>query len=416
MRSLIVPLALATLALGAESACSAPAPSSASSPSPAVGPPFETRPANAPYKPAFAGQTRAPRPAASPALAVTTVVSGVQNGWALEFLPDGRMLMTEKRGVMRLIARDGTKGPEIADVPTVDAGGQGGLLDVAIDPDFATNQTIFFSFAEPRGGGTNGTSLARARLVDGPTPRLENVQVIYRQTPAWESRLHFGSRIVFAADGTLFLTQGERSLVPTRVQAQDLSGHLGKVIRLNKDGSVPADNPFVGRADAKPEIWAYGLRNVQAAALQPGTNLLWTIEHGPRGGDEVNQPEKGKNYGWPTISYGIEYSGQPMPGGIAVKDGMEQPIYYWDPVIAPSGATFYTGSLAPAWNGNLFVGSHLADGKLVRLVLDGKRVAAEEWLTVEAGARIRDVKQGPDGALYVLTNATDGKVLRVAPR
>lgn len=406
MRPILVPLATAALFMAAQAACAAAAP----------GAPVETRPANTEYKPAFPGQTRAPRAAPSPALAVTTVASGIATPWALEFLPDGRMLVTEKGGSMRIVARGGAKSVPIAGVPAVDSGGQGGLLDVAVDPGFATNRTVFFSYSEPRGGATNGTSLARAVLVDGPSPRLDNVQVIFRQTPDWASRLHFGSRIVFAADGTLFLTVGERSLVPTRVQAQDLNGHLGKVIRINKDGSVPRDNPFVGRADAKPEIWSYGHRNVQAAALQPGTNLLWTIEHGPRGGDELNQPEKAKNYGWPTITYGIEYSGAAIPGARTQAAGMEQPVYYWDPVIAPTGATFYSGNLVPAWRGNLFIGGHSQDGKLVRLVLDGKRVVGEEWLLAEQNKRIRDVKQGPDGALYVLTDETDGKVLRVAPR
>jgi glucose/arabinose dehydrogenase len=408
MRPILAPLATAALLMTTQAACAAQTTA-------AGGPPFETRAANTQYKPAFEGQTRAPRSAAIPALSVTTVASGLRNPWGLEFLPDGRMLVTEKAGAMRIVARDGTLGPDIAGVPAVDSAGQGGLLDVAVDPDFASNRTIFFTYAEPRGGATNGTTLARAVLVDGPTPRLDNLQIIFRQTPAWESRLHFGSRIVFAADGTLFLALGERSNAATRVQAQDLGGHLGKVVRINKDGTVPRDNPFVGRADAKPEIWSYGLRNIQAAALQPGTNLLWTVEHGPRGGDELNQPEAGKNYGWPVITYGIEYNGNAMPGAITAQAGMEQPVYYWDPVIAPMGMTFYTGDLFPAWKGSILVGGH-SSRKLVRLVLDGRKVVSEDWLLTEEAPRIRDVKQGPDGAVYVLTNETDGKVLRVAPR
>jgi len=411
MRPILAPLATAVLLVAAQGACAAETTTAAT----AAGP-VETRAPNTTYKPAFAGQTRAPRaPNSGVAVQVTTVASGLDTPWAFEFLPDGRIIATEKAGSMRIVAKDGALSPPVAGVPAVDSQGQGGLLDVALDPDFARNRTIFFSYAEPRGNNTNGTTLAKATLVDGPSPRLENVQVIFRQTPAWESRLHFGSRIVFNPDGTLFLTVGERSIVPTRVQAQDLNGHLGKVIRLNKDGSVPKDNPFVGRSDARPEIWSWGHRNVQAAALQPGTNLLWTIEHGPRGGDELNQPEKGKNYGWPTITYGIEYSGAAMPGARTQQAGMEQPIYYWDPVIAPTGATFYTGNLFPAWKGNLFIGG-LGSRKLVRLVLDGKRVVGEEWLLTDQDKRIRDVKQGPDGALYVLTSETDGKVLRVAPR
>ena len=411
MRPILVPLATAALLMAAQGACAAPAPSAAGS----GRAPMEDRPgAPGNFKPAFAGQTRAPRSGDATAVTTTVVASGLANPWALEFLPDGRMLVTEKAGAMRIVARDGAKGPPIAGVPAVDSAGQGGLLDVALDPDYRTNQTIYFSYAEPREGGKNGTTLAKARLVDGPSPRLETLQVIYRQEPAWASRLHYGSRIVFRPDGTLFLTQGERSNADARVFAQDLGGLLGKVVRLNKDGSVPRDNPFVGRAGVRPEIWAYGLRNVQAADLQPGTNLLWTIEHGPRGGDELNQPEAGKNYGWPVITYGTEYSGQIMPGGITQRAGMEQPLYYWDPVIAPSGMIFYTGSLFPQWRGNIFVGG-LGSQKLVRLVLNGRRVVSEDWL-IQGQGRIRDVKQGPDGAIYVATAGDDGKVIRVAPR
>ena len=407
MRPVLLPLTVAALVLVGGAACAAPAP---------TGQPMETRPGNtANFSPAFPGQTRAPRSNDATAVATTVIASGLINPWALEFLPDGRMLVTEKAGTLRIVARDGTKGPAIAGVPAVDSAGQGGLLDVALDPDYRANQTIYFSYAEPREGGKNGTTLAKARLVDGASPRLENVQVIYRQEPAWASRLHFGSRIVFRPDGTLFLTQGERSVADARVHAQDLGGLLGKVVRINKDGSVPRDNPFVGRAGVRPEIWAYGLRNVQAAALQPGTNLLWTIEHGPRGGDELNQPEAGKNYGWPVITYGTEYSGQKMPGGLTAQAGMEQPVYYWDPVIAPSGMIFYDGALFPQWRGSIFVGGH-GSQKLVRLVLDGRKVVSEDWLLEDQKLRIRDVMQGPDGAIYVLTNETDGKIVRVAPR
>jgi glucose/arabinose dehydrogenase len=402
MRPFITPLATAILLIGAQAAAAQASP--------------ETRPANTDYKPAFAGQTRAPLAKTIVPVEVTTIATGLANPWSLEFLPDGRMLATEKAGRLRVVSKDGTISPPVEGVPTVWNMGQAGLLDVAIDPAFATNRTIFFSYSEDRGNETNGTTLATARLVDGATPRLEGFKVIFRQNPAWKSNAHYGSRIVFNPDGTLFLTVGERSIPETRVQSQDLGGHLGKVIRINKDGSVPRDNPFVGRAGVQPEIWSYGHRNVQAAALQPGTNLLWTIEHGPRGGDELNQPEKGKNYGWPVISYGIEYRGEKLPGGLTAKEGMEQPIYYWDPVIAPLGATFYTGNLAPAWKGNLFVGGHTNPGKLVRLVLDGKKVVGEEWLLGDLNKRLRDVKQGPDGALYVITDETAGQILRVAPR
>lgn len=403
--SLAIALALASLGSGC-----AKAGSSASAP--AAGAPLETRPPNSDYKPAFPGQTRAPGLHSDIALQVTPVVSGLDRPWALDFLPDGRMIINELEGRMRIAGRDGALSPAVAGLPKVDARGQGGLLDIAVDPDFAHTQTIFFSYAEPRQGG-NGTALARARLVDGPQPRLEDVRVIFRQMPTYDSDKHFGSRIVFAPDGSLFLTMGERSDVASRVHAQDLGSDFGKIVRISKDGSIPKDNPFVGKAGARPEIFSYGNRNVQAAALHPVTHQLWEIEHGPRGGDELNLIEPGKNYGWPVISYGIEYSGKKMPGGQTAHAGMEQPKYYWDPVIAPSGMIFYTGDLFPAWRNNIFVGG-LESQKLVRLVLDGERVTGEEWLLQDQDQRIRDVAQGPDGAIYVAVDG--GSILRVAPK
>jgi glucose/arabinose dehydrogenase len=267
---------------------------------------------------------------------------------------------------------------------------------VALDPDFATNHTIYFSYAEPREGG-NGTTLARAVLNESAgNASLSDVSVIFRQLPTFQSQLHFGSRIAFAKDGKLFLALGERSLPASRVQAQDLASHFGKVIRINTDGSVPADNPFAGRADAKPEIWSYGHRNVQAATIDSATGKLWTVEHGPRGGDELNHPEAGKNYGWPVITYGIDYPGPPIGAGIQQQAGMEQPVYYWDPVIAPSGMIVYRGPLFPQWQGSILVGA-LSGTKLVRLQMDGDKVVGEEWLLGDRRARIRDVQQGPDG-------------------
>ncbi|CAN7322087.1 PQQ-dependent sugar dehydrogenase [Phenylobacterium sp. LjRoot219] len=403
--ALSLALALAFASLGA--GC-AKADSSAGQ----AGAPLETRPPNSDYKPAFAGQTRAPAARSEIALDVTPVVTGLERPWALEFLPDGRMIITEIEGRMRIAGRDGRLSAPVAGLPRVDARAQGGLLDVAVDPDFARNQTIFFSYAEPREGG-NGTALARARLVDGPQPRLEELKVIFRQMPTFDSAQHFGSRIVFAPDGTLFLGLGERSQPASRVRAQDLGAHFGKVVRINKDGTVPADNPFVGRAGVQPEIWSYGHRNIQSAALNPTTRQLWVIEHGPRGGDELNLAQAGKNYGWPVISYGLEYSGRKMPGGATAREGMEQPAYYWDPVIAPSGMIFYTGDLFPAWRNNIFVGG-LESEKLVRLVLEGDRVVGEEWLLRDQGQRIRDVNQGPDGALYVAVDG--GSILRITPK
>jgi aldose sugar dehydrogenase len=357
-------------------------------------------------------QAQAPRsPTPAPVkgvVRVETVVRGLEHPWALAFLPDGRMLVTERPGRVRIVERDGRISAPLGGVPRVQARGQGGLLDVALDPRFADNRLVYLSYAEPGEGGTAGTAVARGRLGDG---RLEDVQVIYRQQPKVEGANHFGSRLVFARDGTLFVTQGER--FDYRDQAQDLSSGLGKLVRLNPDGSVPRDNPFVGRAGARTEIWSYGHRNIQSAALHPQTGQLWTVEHGARGGDELNRPEAGKNYGWPIISYGVHYSGAKIGEGTA-KPGMEQPLYYWDPVIAPSGMAFYTGEAFPGWQGSLLIGS-LRPGLLVRLTLEDGRVAREERYLADLDERIRDVRQGPDGLLYLLTDSRDGHLLRVMP-
>ncbi len=332
---------------------------------------------------------------------------GLEHPWALEFLPDGRLLVTERPGRLRLVARDGTVSAPLAGVPPVHAQGQGGLLDVAVDPDFAANATIFLSYAEPDDEGRAGTAVARARL-DGLA--LRDVQVIHRQRPKVAGGGHYGSRIVFANDGTLFVTQGDR--MNFRERAQRLDQGMGKFIRINKDGSIPADNPFVGRDDAQPETWSYGHRNGQAATLDRTTGRLWTVEHGARGGDELNHPERGKNYGWPVITYGRDYSGARIGEGTA-KAGMEQPVYYWDPVIAPSGMTFYTADAIPGWKGSLLIGS-LA-GSLVRLELRDGVVVKEERHLDELRQRIRDVTQGPDGMVYLVTDSPSGAVLRVSP-
>jgi glucose/arabinose dehydrogenase len=358
--------------------------------------------------PAQGQAPRSPSPAPTEgAVRVETVARGLEHPWALAFLPDGRMLVTERPGRLRLVERDGRVGQPLAGVPPVLARGQGGLLDVALDPRFAESRLVYLSYAEPGSGGA-GTAVARGRLGDG---RLEDVRVIYQQQPKVESWNHFGSRLVFARDGTLFVTQGDRFTYSQA--AQDLSVTIGKIVRISPDGSVPRDNPFVGRAGARPEIWSYGHRNVQAAALDPQTGQLWTVEHGARGGDELNHPEAGKNYGWPVITYGVDYSGASIGEGTA-KPGMEQPVYYWDPVIAPSGMTFYTGDALPGWKGSLFVGS-LRPGGLVRLTLEGGRVTREERYLADLRERIRDVRQGPDGLLYLLTDNRDGRILRVLP-
>ena len=377
----------------------------------------ETAPPNAPdQKPAFPGQTRAPAPAEPTAVATTTAAEGIQGGWGFEFLPDGRMIVTEKSGQLRIVPPNGTPGEPIKGVPKVDARGQGGLLDVALSPNFAEDRLVYLSFSEPRQGGGNGTSVARGKLVeqDGQ-PRLENVQVIFRQTPAWQNNMHFGSRLVFAPDGKLFVTVGERSDREPRVQAQQLSSGLGKVFRINPDGSAPADNPFVDRKGAQPAIWSYGHRNIQSATLD-SSGRLWTVEHGPRGGDELNHPEPGKNYGWPEVTYGVEYSGQKVGRGVTQREGTEQPVYYWDPVIGPSGMAVYEGSLFPNWRGALLVGGLVSQG-LVVLRLENGRVVSEERIPL--GGRTRDVKVGPDGAVYALLETRGGgpsRIVRIAPK
>jgi aldose sugar dehydrogenase len=344
-----------------------------------------------------------------PGLRVDTVARGLVHPWGLEFLPDGRMLVSERPGRLRIVEKDGKLGEPLANVPKVFARGQGGLLDVALDPKFAENRLVYLSYAEPGDGGTAGTAVARGTL---GASGLDNVRVIYRQQPKVSGPNHFGSRLVFARDGTLFITQGER--FDHSDQAQDLGSLLGKTVRINPDGSVPRDNPFVGREGARPEIWSLGHRNVQAAEIHPDTGQLWTVEHGARGGDELNHPEAGKNYGWPVISYGRHYSMRKIGDGTH-KAGMEQPVYYWDPVIAPSGMAFYTADKFHGWKGSILVGS-LTPGGLVRLALENGRVAREERYLGDLNERIRDVKQGPDGLVYLLTDADDGRILRVSPR
>ena len=343
-------------------------------------------------------------------LKVDTMVGGLAHTWSLAFLPDGNMLVTERPGRLRIATRDGKLSAPLAGLPRVYASGQGGLLDVVTDRDFARNRTIYFCFAEPMDGGTR-TALARARLAEGTTPRLDDVQVIYRQEGPPSSGQHFGCRIAQSADNLLFLTQGDHG--SHRNEAQNLDNHLGKIVRIAPDGTAPRDNPFVGRRDARPEIWSYGHRNSQGAAIHPVSGKLWMAEHGPRGGDEINIPSAGKNYGWPVIGYGVDYSGAKIHEGTH-KSGMEQPKKYWVPSISPSGMAFYGGSLFPGWRGNLFVGA-LSGQMLVRLMLDGEKVAGEERLLRELGERIRDVRNGPDGALYLVTDNSAGRILRVAP-
>ena len=358
----------------------------------------------------LAAQTqRSPQPKALEGeLSATPLTKGLEHPWSIELLPDGSLLVSERPGRLRLVSPDGRVSQALTGMPKVFARGQGGLLDLALSPAFAQDRMIYFSYAEPGEGGA-GTAVARGRLGEG---QVEAVQVIWRQTPKVPGNNHFGSRLVFARDGNLFVTVGDR--FNYRDQAQNLATTLGKIIRIRPDGSIPKDNPFVGREGVKPEIWSYGHRNVQAAALHPDTGELWTVEHGARGGDELNRPQAGKNYGWPVITYGVDYSGAKIGEGTA-KANMEQPVYYWDPVIAPSGALFYTGKAFPQWRGHLLIGS-LTPGLLVRLEISGDRVVNETRYLAELRERIRDVQQGPDGSLYLITDESNGRVLRVEPK
>ena len=340
-----------------------------------------------------------------------TVASGLQNPWAVAFLPDGRFLVTERPGRLRVVNADGQVQPAVQGLPEVAAGGQGGLLDVITDSAFASNRTIYFCFSEPGKGTTNSTALARARLSQD-AKRLEDVKVIFSQQPKFSSTAHFGCRIVERPDGTLFLTLGDR--FSRRDDAQTLDNHHGKVVRLAMDGAIPKDNPFVGKAGALPEIWSYGHRNSQGATLAPDGSL-WTHEHGARGGDEINRPQAGKNYGWPQVSFGVNYDGSKIGSGDSAAPGLEPPLHHWTPSIAPSGMAFLTSDRYGAgWKGNLFVGS-LKFEYLDRIELKDGKVVAEHKLLEDVGQRIRDVRQGPDGLLYVVTDSPSGRLIRLQP-
>lgn len=378
--------------------------------------PVETAPPNVPeFKPAFAGQTRAPAIYTRTPFEVTELAGGFDQPWALAFLPDGRLLLTEKQdGQLFILSADGKeKSPPVEGVPRVDGRGQGGLLDVEVGPDHATSGLIYLTYYEPRRRG-NGLAVARGRLLAGGKPRLQDPKVIFRMEPTLESTKHAGGRLVFTSDGKLFVTLGERSILAGRVQARDLGSHFGKIVRVNPDGSVPPDNPFVGRKGARREIWTLGHRNVLAADLDD-QGRLWIVEMGPRGGDELNLIERGRDYGWPTIGYGEEYSGARIHES-SQAPGLEQPIYYWDPVISPGALTIYSGKLFPEWKGNFLIAG-LSSQALVRLALENDRVVGEERLLTKRGERVREVVEGPDGALYLLTDgADDAKLLKLTPR
>ena len=374
--------------------------------------PLTTRPANASdQRPAFAAQTRACPALRSAPFKVTVLASGLVKPWAVEPLPDGTLLVTEKPGRLRTVSAAGQVGPPITGLPAVDARGQGGLLDVALSPGFASDRTVYWSFTEPRTSG-NGTSVARG-VLSADLARLEQVSVILRTQPTYDGDKHFGSRLAFGPDGMLYVTLGERSDMATRPQAQQMGSHLGKVLRVRADGSAVPDNPFVGQPGARPEIWSVGHRNVQASAFD-AQGRLWIVEMGTQGGDELNLVEKGKNYGWPLIAYGQDYSGRPIGDGATRRDGLQQPVSYWDAVIAPSGAQWYTGDAFPTWRGSLFVGA-LKEKSLVRLLFDCQRVVGEERLLAERGQRVREVRQGPDGALYIVTDERNGALWKITP-
>lgn len=342
-------------------------------------------------------------------LKVVAVTDGLEHPWGLAFLPDGMMIVTERDGPVRLIDSDGKKRSPLKGLPEVDDSGQGGMLDVALDPNYRTNNLIYLSYAEPGKGGS-GTAVARAKL-DVSGNRIDDLQVIFQQLPKSGGGRHYGSRLVFADDGNLFITTGDRG---ERDRVQDFSINRGQIIRIHSDGSIPDDNPFVGRAGYRPEVWSYGHRNPQGASLNPLSRQLWTVEHGARGGDEVNNPQAGKNYGWPVIAYGKHYFGGSIGEGNK-KDGMEQPLFYWDPSIAPSGMDFYSGDKFPKWKNNLFVAA-LKYELVSRLVLEGDKVVREERILDGFDERIRHVRQGPDGYLYLLTDDGDGRILRIEPQ
>ncbi|MBG8555595.1 PQQ-dependent sugar dehydrogenase [Hymenobacter guriensis] len=374
-----------------------------------AGSPVETKAANTNYRPAFTGQTRVngvTTPAGS--YRATILTSSLANPWGITSLPDGRLLVTEKAGRLRIVSASGAVSAPITGIPPVNAAGQGGLLGLCLDPDFATNRMVYWSFSEARPGG-NLTAIAKGRLADNDQA-LEGATVIYRAEPAYDGTLHYGGRVVFDRTGNLLVSTGERSDLATRPQAQAVASALGKIIRITKDGQPAPGNPAFGAAGARPELFSIGHRNPQGLAIHPVTGEAWQSEHGPRGGDELNRLQSGANYGWPTITYGIEYSGQPVGSAIQQREGLEQPVYYWDPVVSPSGMTFYSSDRIAGWKNNLFIGC-LSGQHIVRLVLENNRVVGEERLLAGEGQRFRDIAQGTDGALYTVTD--QGRLYRI---
>lgn len=371
-------------------------------------PPVETNPPNTAYQPAFAGQTRAPGVATSAPYSVTILADDLENPWAVTALPDGRLILTEKAGALRIVTADGQVSPAIGGFPRVDDRGQGGLLDVAPAPDFLSSRMLYFTLAEMTANGSL-TAVGRGRLADDERS-IEDFAIIWRALPYYDNSLHFGSRLAFDRAGNLFVTTGERSDLATRPKAQLLDNGYGKVVHITPDGEPVPGNPFIGLSGVRSEIYSYGHRNVQGLAIHPLTDEVWISEMGPRGGDELNLIKAGGNYGWPVISYGIEYSGAPIPGALTAQEGMEQPVYYWDPVLAPGGMTFYTSDAIAEWQYNLFIGG-LKSQHIARIVIEDGRVVAEERLLADEGQRFRDVGEGPDGALYAVTDS--GRLYRI---
>jgi glucose/arabinose dehydrogenase len=363
--------------------------------------PVETKKGNTDYKPAFEGQTRIASVKTATEYEFTILDTTFARPWGIVALPDGRFLITEKSGTVRLAATTGTPGAPIAGIPKVNSDGQGGLLGICVDPAFEQNRMVYWVFSEPLAAG-NVTAVAKGKL-SADEKKMEGVTVIYRATPAYKGTLHYGGRVRFSKDGNLFVSTGERSDLETRPQAQDINSGLGKIVRITTDGKPVAGNPFEGKKDARPEIYSYGHRNVQGIAFHPATGDLWETEFGPRGGDELNRVEPGKNYGWPVITYGIEYNGNTIGDVIQQKEGLEQPVYYWDPVISPSGITFYDSDVMAEWKNNLFISS-LSGMHICRLVIENNKVVGEERLLAGEEQRFRDITQGNDGALYAVTD------------
>jgi glucose/arabinose dehydrogenase len=375
-------------------------------------PPVETNKPNTDYKPAFEGQTRVAGVKTTTPYDFSVVTDKLKSPWGIAQLPDGRLLITQKEGDMRIVSEDGTVSDAISGIPKVDAQGQGGLLGLTLDPDFGSSRMVYWVFSEPVAGG-NHTAVAKGRLADDEKS-IENAQVIYQALPTYDGKLHYGGRILFDKDGNLLVSTGERSDLETRPQAQDLKSALGKIVRITKDGQPAAGNPFANDANARPEIYSYGHRNVQGLAFHPETGDLWESEFGPRGGDELNRVEAGKNYGWPTITYGLEYSGKEIGAPpIQQKEGLEQPVYYWDPVLSPSGMTFYSGDAIPEWKNNLFIGG-LSSTHIARLVIKDNKVVGEERLLAKEGQRFRDVIQGKSGEIFAVTDG--GRLYRIAKK